>query len=436
MIQGKGVKLTSSYKTWVVFLLFTGTFINAIDRASLSTAAPSIMKDLLMDPAMMGVILSAFFWPYAIFNLPAGTLADKFGAKKVLAVSATLWSVCSALTGTALNHVHLFLARAGIGIGEAANFPVNAKIVNNTFSSEQRGTAIGWYTAGLRLGFAACPLLMAWLLTNFGWRNAFYITGIGSLFWVVLWWYTFKEYKTPKEEKALTTGVQEKVKIPWRILLSSRTVWGLVACKFFQDYLFYLFVTWLPAYLIMHRGFTIMKMGTYDSLMWFAGFCAQPMIGWFSDRLIRAGVSVTVSRKSMIIIMQLFASAVIAVGYVDDVMTAVWLLVMCVACESASTSILWTTCTEVAPRKLAGTLAGIMNTAGAFAGALAPIVTGFIVKITGSFQIALLVGGVMVVLAALSMLVIVGRLEPIKLPKEYQEYDDDGAGDKAVAMGH
>ena len=108
---------------------------------------------------------------------------------------------------------------------------------------------------------------------------------------------------------------------------------------------------------------------------------------------------------------------------------------MCVACESASTSILWTTCTEVAPRKLAGTLAGIMNTAGAFAGAIAPIVTGFIVKSMGSFQIALLIGGVMVGFAALSMLVIVGRLEPIKLPAKYAAYADDPGG-KVIAMGH
>jgi MFS family permease len=430
-------KLTARYQVWVVVLLFTSTFINAIDRASLSVAAPILMKDLAMDPALMGLVLSAFFWPYALFNIPAGTLSDKYGAKKVLAASATIWSVCSALTGVASSHIHLFLARIGVGVGEAASFPVNAKIVNNTFPSNRRGTVIGWYTAGLRLGFAACPIIMAPLMTSVGWRYAFYITGLGSLTWVALWLFTFKEYKNPKDKTAQMAGAEKKVKIPWKVLLSSRTVFGLIACKFFQDYLFYLFVTWLPAYLIMQRNFSIMKMGTYGSLIWFAGFCSQPLIGFFSDWMIGRGVSTTVSRKSTIVIMQLLASVVVAVGFVDDEMTAVWLLILAVGCESASTAMLWTTLAEVAPRRAAGTLGGIMNTAGAIAGTIAPVLTGFVIKITGSFKIALLFGGVMVLLAALSMLFVVGKVEPLKLPKEY---GDDESGPeidgKVVAMGH
>ena len=163
-------------------------------------------------------------------------------------------------------------------------------------------------------------------------------------------------------------------------LLRNRTVAGLVLCKFFQDYLFYLFVTWLPGYLVLSRGFSILKMGKYASLPWIAGFIAQPLAGWISDRLIYHGVSVTVSRKTIIILMQLLAATVIVAGYVDNAMTAVWLLTFSVACESAATSILWTICTDVAPRPAAGSLAGVMNTAGALAGILAPVSTGFLAK--------------------------------------------------------
>jgi len=131
-------------------------------------------------------------------------------------------------------------------------------------------------------------------------------------------------------------------------------------------------------------------------------------------------------------VLQLAAASVIAVGYIDDVMAAIWLLILCVACESGSTSILWTTCTEVAPRTVAGSLAGIMNTAGAFAGMLAPIVTGFILKATQSFQFALVCGGAMVALAALSMLFVVGELKPIAL----KGYDSSGDGDAPAVFGH
>ena len=393
----------------MVFLLFAGTFINAIDRASLSTAAPTMMADLGISPRMMGIALSAFFWFYMVMNIPAGGLADKYGAKRTLGWAAGFWSLCSALTGSATHFVHVLLARVGVGVGEAASFPVNARIVTNSFPAEARGTVVGCYASGLRLGFAVTPVLMAWLMSRWSWRVAFYATGVGSLLWVVLWGLTYREIKAEREEAGAEAG------IPWMELLRNRTVLGLVCCKFFQDYLFYLFVTWLPAYLIMGRGFTLMKMGWYASLPWIAGFFAQPLAGAGSDWLIRRGVSVTVSRKSIIITMQLMAASVVAAGYVADPVTGLWLLTLSVACESASASILWATCTDVAPPFAAGSLAGIMNTAGALAGILAPTVTGFFLQITGNFQQALLVGSCMVVLAACAMGFVVGELKTISV---------------------
>jgi len=377
------------------------------------------MAELGMDAGMMGIALSAFFWSYIIMNIPAGGLADKYGAKRVLGWAASLWSVCSALTGVATHFLHVVLARAGVGVGEAASFPVNARIVANSFPPEERGMAVGFYTSGLRLGFALTPILMACLISSWSWRFAFYVTGIGSLLWVVLWYFTYHESIT---ERAAAQAVP---KIPWVGLLCNRTVLGLVMCKFFQDYLFYLFVTWLPAYLIMDRGFSIMKMGWYASLPWIAGAIAQPLMGGFSDWLIRRGVSITVSRKSTVITMQLLAASVVVAGHVPAAMTAVWLLTLSVACESASTSILWATCTDVAPPAAAGSLAGIMNTAGALAGVLAPVVTGFFVKITGSFEQALLIGSCMVALAACSMWFIVGELKPIPIGQEHTRKDPE-----------
>jgi MFS family permease len=158
-----------------------------------------------------------------------------------------------------------------------------------------------------------------------------------------------------------------------------------------------------------------MEMGWYASLPWLAGFVAQPLVGYGSDWLIRRGVSITVSRKCVIITMQLLAASAVAAGYVEEATTAVALLTFSVACESAGTSVLWATCTDVAPPFAAASLAGIMNTAGALAGILAPVTTGFLVKVTGGFQEALLTGGCMVALAALSMGFIVSELKPLAL---------------------
>ena len=141
--------------------MFAGTFINAIDRASLSTAAPALMKELHLDPAVMGLALSAFFWCYLVMNVPAGGLADRFGAKRTLGWAAGLWSLCSAATGLATRSWLVILARMGVGVGEAASFPVNAKIVCRNFPPAARGTVVGIYTSGLRLGFAVTPMLIA-----------------------------------------------------------------------------------------------------------------------------------------------------------------------------------------------------------------------------------------------------------------------------------
>jgi MFS transporter, ACS family, D-galactonate transporter len=152
---------------------------------------------------------------------------------------------------------------------------------------------------------------------------------------------------------------------------------------------------------------------TGPSLPWIAGFFAQPLAGAGSDWLIRRGVSVTVSRKSTVIALQLLAASVVGAGYVADPIAAVWLLTLSVACESGSTALLWATCTDVAPPFAAGSLAGIMNTAGALAGIVAPTVTGFLVQFTGGFQQALLIGSCMVVLAGCAMGLVVGDLKPL-----------------------
>src|SRR5579884_3925481 len=317
-----------SPRWWIVFLLFSGTFINAIDRASLSTAAPVLMKDLKLQEWEMGIVLSAFFWFYMLMNVPAGWLADKVGAKRALGWAAFLWSICSAVTGLAGNFWHLIFARAGVGVGESASFPTSAKITNNTFEPQERGKVTGLYSCGLRLGFAATPALMVWLMQAMNWRFAFYATGLGSLAWVLIWYFTYWANDSGRDgaprrpsghRSAMSLPIITR-KVPWRELLRNRTVLGLALCKFYQDYLFYLFVTWLPTYLVKNRGFSIIQMGWYASLPWIAATVAQPFAGWFSDWLIQRGVSATVSRKGVIIVSQFLAASVIVAGFTENVM--------------------------------------------------------------------------------------------------------------------
>jgi MFS transporter, ACS family, D-galactonate transporter len=404
-------------RKWILFLLFLGTFINAIDRSSLATANTFIAKDLHLDMSAMGVILSSFGWTYLIFNLPTGWLCDRFGTKKVYGFAAFIWSIASALTGMAKGVYLLLFSRMLVGAGEAANFPAATKAIAENYNESERGTATGVYLSGLRLGFAVTPLLMVGLMLAFGtqshpnWSMAFYITGIGSLLWVVLWFLTFREKRTPPNSSS-----SEKLPSTYAIksLLKQRNTWAIICIKFFQDYLYYLFLTWLPGYLISARHLDLNHVAFYATLPWIAGMISQPLIGILSDKLVNRGYCVTKVKKTLIIMMQLLSLSIIGAGLVESAQTAAWLLVLTMAAESASTAILWSIPSDLAPKGAAGTLGGIMNTAGAFASIVSPVLTGFIAQHYG-FAAAFIIGGGMMGGATLSVLFFLTSIHPMTL---------------------
>jgi MFS family permease len=389
----------------------SGTAINTIDRIGLSTAAPLVIKDLHLSPALMGVAFSAFFWPYVLLQIPTGSLADRFGAKLVLGWAAGIWSIASASTAFVSNLVTLAATRIFLGAGESAWFPINVKVINNYFPKEERGFANGLSNGGIRLGSAIAPILMVTLIRSIGWRYAFLITGLGSLIWCVFWYFGFNP---GKESSGASLDKHESFAL--KELLSKRITIGIVLTKFFNDYLYYLLLTWIPTYLVMEKGFSLTKMGIYASFPWFFGFLGEPIVGGLSDWLIRKGWSVTRSRKSCAVAVQLISGiATMWVGFVSGPIMMVLTLTVAIAFQAASGSMTWTLCTEVAPKRAAGLMGGIMNTGGAVAGVLSPIITGLIFGATGSFRWALVIGGGAVLLASASVLFVLKDLIPISL---------------------
>lgn len=394
----------------LIVLLSSGMLINSFDRGALGVAAPVMLKELHMDPGVMGIALSAFYCSYILCMIPVGRFADKYGAKKALGWAAAVWALASASTGLISGFYGLIAARLAVGAGEAAGNPLSAKVISENFSSAQRATATGFCLSGTKVGMALVPLVMGFLMTTWNWRVAFLITGCGSLLWCVAWHFFYKDdLKTDAALKA------QKAAIPWKKLLTNRTVVGLMITKFFLDYLWVLFVSWLPAYLVMERGFSILKMGLYASIPWVMSFVAQPAMGLFSDWLIKKGVSVTKSRKYSLVGSQLVAASVIAVGFVDDPLIAVILLTINITGESASAGIMWTILAEVSPKGMGGTVTSAINTVSSIAGILAPTITGFIYKFTGSFQMALFVAGFGVLMSACAIMFIVEGIKPIQL---------------------
>jgi len=396
----------------VVMLLTTGTFINAVDRASLSIAVPAIIQEFGIDTATMGIALSAFFWAYAMGNAPGGNLADRFGTKTVLGWSAAFWSICSALTGFAHNVPQIMMARFGVGLGEASSLPTNTKIIAANFPNHERGTAVAVSLTGIRVGNAVTPMLMAFLIANWGWRGSFFITGLGSLLWCIVWYFGFRDLS---DTQAKESGNKEKIKIPWKIILTSRPLLGLTIVKFTQDFLQWLFLTWVPGYLILGRGFSVITMGFYVSLAYATAAIFQPVVGWISDWLLRRGWSINRARKTVQVTLQVLSATIIFTGYTDNVYIAMFFMVIAISAESICAGHMWTIIAEVVPPKLVGSVGGLINTIGSAAGIMSPIVVGIIVKVTGSFQLALLMGGCSILIAAVVLLFVVPELKLLQL---------------------
>jgi len=392
----------------VIALLFSATVINSFDRASLSVAVPFIIKDFGVTAAVMGVALSAFFMAYVLGNLIGGVLADRFGSKVVLGVSFTIWSVFSALTGFAHNITHLILVRLGVGIGEGPYFPAAIKVIGGIFPTEERGFVVGFNSSGNRVGLTLCPIVMAFLITAWGWRAAFFITGGACLVWVFAWAAFFKDLSRAPSASGVEKPKAEKLK--WLTLLQNRAIIGIVVVKFTQDFLQYLFLTWIPSYLITGRHFSVIEMGFYTTLAFGTAAVAQPFVGLLSDSLIRWGWSINQARKTVQVGLQVLSATIIVTGYTGSVGLAIFFMVLAISAESACAGHIWTIITDVVPEAYVGSVGGLINAIGAIGGIVSPIVTGVLVTATGNFQLALTIGGGSILIATVFLLFVVPSL--------------------------
>jgi MFS transporter, ACS family, D-galactonate transporter len=247
-----------SLRSWIViFTLGGATSIAYIDRILLSVAAPLMMKDLAIDGANTGILLSAFFWSYTVMQMPAGWLVDRYGPKRVLAGGYLLWTLSCAATGWVASYPGLLLSRLGLGVGESPVYPSCYSVVATRFSERHHGLASAIYADGAKLGPALGAPLAAWLITAVGWRSMFVMVGIASLAWLALWWIVApapsSEQPTSRESRVSRSELLQ--------LLKTREMWGLILGWFGYLYVFFVYVTWLPGYLVLVRGFTILNAG-------------------------------------------------------------------------------------------------------------------------------------------------------------------------------
>jgi MFS family permease len=394
-------------RSWVLIgLLAAAAVINYVDRGSLSVAAPTISTELHLDPVRMGVVLSAFFWSYAALQLIAGWLADRFSVKWVLGGGFAIWTAATWSTGITGGVAGLLVCRVLLGAGESVAFPCYSKVIAADFPIDRRGVPNSLIEAATKLGPAVGMLLGGILLTHYGWRVLFLALGAGGLIWLVPWlaW-------TPPASRVTV----ERRQSPGMLAIAARRdAWGTFLGNACYTYSYYFLLTWLPSYLVQARHLSLETMGVLGSIPYLAAAAAAMVCGWLSDRWIRLGATPTRVRKSFVATGFLLSTVMVGAPLVRELRTSMALLCVGYIAFGILASNHWAITQTLAGPRAAGTWTGMQNTIGNLSGIVAPIATGFIVKLTGSYAWAFASPAILAVAGAGSYLFLVGEVVPAK----------------------
>lgn len=407
----------SNRRRWsIVGLLFTASMINYFDRATLSMALPKISDELHLNPLQEGMVLSSFFWSYALMQIPVGWLSDRVNLRWLYAGAFALWSIAQGLTGLADTLLILITFRILLGIGESIYLPGGSKIVSLMFTSKERGLPVGLFDFGTRTGLVLEGLVVPWSIVNHGWRRTFMVVGFSALLWLIPWLLLTPKrlMETPEmqAERVLMPSMQKALS-----LVTNKNLWGICIGFFCFDYYWYLLVTWLPSYLIKVRNMSMMTAGIYSALPFLVFGASQPIGGWISDRLVQNGWDETLTRKTIVTISFAMGLLLIPASRVESPNTALALIMgsCLVGLGAGNLQVILQSC---APPNEVGLWTGIENFIGNLAGIIAPLATGYIIAVTGSYSSAFALAAIVLVSGLLAYWFIVGKLEP---PKGYFE---------------
>lgn len=398
------VQLKDSPQRWgLLALLFTGMIFAYAQRGTMSVAATSVSKDLHLTKADIGLLQSAFFWVYAFTQMPAGWLVDRFGVRRGYSLGLIFWSISAAACGLARNFYALITLRVSLGTGQAIVFPATARAAANGFQERERGTVAAVYLTGVRLGTALINLIGGLFLARYDWRLFFIVVGLVPLVWLLPWnRFLHKWEPANTAASARTTAASNPSFINSLALLKHRSVLGIFLGFWAYDYAWYVFITWLPGYLEMERGFTKTEMAFYSSTPYIAMSVVIVLSGMLSDWLVRRGYSEKLVRKSFCCIGLAIGCLIVPAGFVADKFTAVSLLTASLCGLGICSPNTWTLTQASCEKKIVGTVSGIQNFGGNIGGIMAPALTGYIAHKTHSFSLALGIVGIVCLIGILS----------------------------------
>jgi len=389
----KRLRLTSATSV-VLIMLCIMYFITYLDRVNVSTAAAGFGKEFGLSHTEIGLVFSAFAYPYLLFQVSGGWISDRFGAKRTLLFCGALWAVATLLTGFATGLASMLVARVLLGFGEGATFPASTSAMSRWVPRERRGFAQGITHAAARIGNAVAPAIVVIAMTMWGWRSSFYACGVLSLIWVAVWSFTFSE--RPSEHRRITEAELAKLpppapkggKVPWGPLI--RRMAPVTIVYFCYGWTLWLFLSWIPQYFLHSQHLDLRHSAGFASAVFFAGVVGDTLGGTITDWLFKRTRNLNRARSLMVSVCMLMALlSLLPLMFTHN-------LLISVACLSSgfffcemTIGPMWSIPMDIAP-KYAGTASGLMNTGSALAAIISPVVGGFVIDQTHNWQLPFL----------------------------------------------
>jgi ACS family D-galactonate transporter-like MFS transporter len=412
------------------------TAVNYLGRTNIAVAAPYIQQEFNLTPAMMGIVFSAFAWTYTLMQIPSGWLLDRFGSRMVYGATMFWWSAFVGLIGLSTSYAMLVFCRLSLGVCGAPTFPANSRIVSAWFPARERGLAIGAYIGSQYIGLAFLTLPLTWMIVTFGWAYIFFVTGALGIGLAVIWYWVYREPMyfgkiSPGELAYIREGggfcdsPEGQHHPAWKEikqLFRHRPLWGMFLGSFTTAAIAYFFITWFPSYLVKAKGLSLVEAGFYASAPFLAALAGVATGGRWSDWMLTKGYSIGTARKVPIISGLLLSCLIVAANFTDDI----WLItaIMCVAFfgQNIANACGWTLLSDVAPRELTGVTSGLYNFCANIGGIVTPLVIGYIVDVTNSYQLGLAFVSALGLTGVLAYVFIIGT--PYRIIIERQDAGD------------
>lgn len=379
----------------VLFLICVMYGLTYVDRVNVSTASSVFKQDLHLTNTQVGLVFSAFAYPYLAFRIIGGWVSDKFGARRTLTISAILWALATILTGVVSSLAAMLVARVLLGFGEGATFPSATRALSDWMPESKRAFAQGITHSSARLGNALTPPLVAWLIVITTWRGSFIILGIVSLAWAVAWSLYFRD--DPRSHHGVTAqetaqlpayrsaAEKKKEPVPWLPL--ARRMSSVTVVYFCYGWTLWLYLAWIPSFFLHNYGLNLATSVLFSSGVFFAGVLGDTLGGVLSDRILVRTHSRNQARRNLVVMGMICSLlAMLPVLFLHNLTWVAICLSLAFFFSEFTVEPMWAIPMDIAPR-FAGSASGLMNTGSALAAIISPLIFGYIIDKTGNWEL-------------------------------------------------